>query len=51
MPFEIVDTEIFDTYPEAQCFIDHHNAQGRGCVVTNCNDGFLVDVYEEQPNI
>ena len=51
MSFEIIDTEIFDTYPEAQFFIDHHNAQGNACLVTQCNDGFLIDVYEEQPTI
>ncbi len=50
MAMEIIDTETFDTYPEAMGFIQQNNNEGNLCLVTNCNDGFLVDVYEEQSN-
>ncbi len=47
MSVELILTRTFANYPDAQAFIARNNALGYGCVVTNCNDGFLVDVYEE----
>ena len=51
MTIELVETEIFSDYPEAQHFVDEQNAEGKACLLTNCNDGFVVDVYEEQPTV
>ena len=48
MHTKLICTEIFDAYPEASRFSDRHNAQGYMCLITNCNDGFIVDVYEKR---
>ena len=48
MMVRLVESQHFTTYPEAQAFIAQHNAQGYACLVTNSNEGFTVDVYEQR---
>lgn len=47
MSLELIESETFEYYPDVTRFVDEHNAEGKACLVTNCNDGFIVDVYEE----
>ena len=47
MPANLIESETFECYPDAQSFIEYHQALGRACVVTNCNGGFIVDVYQQ----
>lgn len=51
MQVECIETETFDNYPDAKSYMDYHQAEGRACLVTNCNDGFIVDIYAEQHNV
>ena len=51
MQIECIETETFDNYPDAKIYIDMHKSEGRACLVTNCNDGFIVDIYEAQEEI
>ena len=51
MQIEHIDSETFTTYPEVSDFVNRQNAEGKACLVTNCNDGFIVDVYEEKPTL
>ena len=43
----LVDSRTFRDYPEAARFMDRHRSRLKCCLVTNCNDGFIVDVYQE----
>ncbi len=51
MKIELLETETFDNYPDAQRYIDRHQSEGRACLLTNCNDGFIVDIYQEQKKV
>jgi len=48
---EMIETETFEHYPDAKRYIDFHHAEGRACLVTNCNDGFIVDIYTTKKTV
>lgn len=45
---DLVETQVFQDYPEAMRFVDLHRSPLKCCLVTNCNDGFVVDVYQDK---
>lgn len=47
MTVALIDTQVFKDYPDVQEYIDLHDSKNQCCLVTNCNDGFIVDLYED----
>ena len=45
---DLVETQVFQDYPDVERFIRHHESPYKSCLVTNCNDGFIVDVYQDK---
>lgn len=43
--------KTFSRCPQALRFIQEQNNKGKACLMTQCCQGFQVDVYEEQPLI
>ncbi len=45
---DLVETEVFPDYPTAQRFVDLHRSPFKRCLITTCNEGFIVDVYQKK---
>lgn len=44
----IIESQTFKDYPDAVRFMELHKSRDKCCLVTNCNDGFIVDIYQEK---
>jgi|GEM_PF-3332248 len=47
---ELINSMTFEHYPDAALCVEQYRAEGAVCLITNCNDGYLVDIYDESAN-